>query len=64
MIWKIVRTRAIDKEKVILDKDYIVEKFAKDINEEICKEGSRIVYICCILLLNQCFGETTLDKYI
>ena len=26
MIWKIVRTRAIDKEKVILDKDYIVEK--------------------------------------
>ena len=39
MIWKIVRTRAIDKEKVILDKDYIVEKFAKDINEEICKES-------------------------
>ena len=39
MIWKIVRTRAIDKEKVILDKDYIVEKFVKDINEEICKES-------------------------
>ena len=39
MIWKIVRTRAIDGEKVILDKDYIAEKFVQNINEEICKKS-------------------------
>lgn len=39
MIWKIVRTRAIDGEKVILDKDYIAEKFVQNINKEICKKS-------------------------
>lgn len=38
-VWKIVRSRSIDDEKVILDKDYIAEKFAKDITEEICKDS-------------------------
>lgn len=38
-IWKIIRTREIDGEKVILDKDYIPKKFVNSITAEICKDS-------------------------
>lgn len=38
-VWKIIRTRAIDGEKVILDKDYVAEKFVQNLSEDICKKS-------------------------
>ena len=38
-VWKIVRTRIIDGQKVILDKDYIPEKYMPHLNEEICEDS-------------------------
>lgn len=38
-VWKIIRTRAIDGEKVILDKDYVAEKFVENLSEDICKKS-------------------------
>lgn len=38
-VWKIVRSRSINNEKVILDKDYIAEKFVQNITEEVCKDS-------------------------
>lgn len=38
-VWEIVRARSIGGEKVILDKDYILQKFVESITEEICKDS-------------------------
>lgn len=38
-VWKIVRVRQINGEKIILDKDYIVEKYVEGLTEEICKDS-------------------------
>ena len=38
-VWRVVRTRAVDNEKVILDKDYIVQKFVENLTYDICKDS-------------------------
>lgn len=38
-VWRVVRVRSIDNEKVILDKDYIVQKFVENLTYDICKES-------------------------
>ncbi|MHC1684223.1 MAG: trehalose operon repressor [Clostridiaceae bacterium] len=38
-IWKIVRARKINGEKVILDKDYINRKYVANLTEEICRDS-------------------------
>lgn len=38
-VWEIIRTRSIGGEKVILDKDYVLQKFVDNITEEICKDS-------------------------
>lgn len=38
-VWRIVRARTIDGEKVILDKDYVVQKFVENLTEDICKNS-------------------------
>ena len=38
-VWKIVRTRSFDGEKVILDKDYILKKFVDNITYDVCKDS-------------------------
>ena len=38
-VWKVVRSRTIDNEKVILDKDYLVQKYVPHLTEEICQDS-------------------------
>ncbi|KXZ40688.1 transcriptional regulator, GntR family [Alkalithermobacter thermoalcaliphilus JW-YL-7 = DSM 7308] len=38
-VWKVVRVREIGKNKVILDKDYISEKFVPNLTKEICEDS-------------------------
>lgn len=38
-VWRVVRVKSIDNEKVILDKDYIVEKFVENLTHDVCKES-------------------------
>lgn len=38
-VWRVVRVRSIDKEKVILDKDYLVQKFVPNLTYDVCKES-------------------------
>ena len=38
-VWKLIRSRSIDGEKVILDKDYIAQKFVENLTEEICQDS-------------------------
>lgn len=38
-VWKIVRSRSFDNEKVILDKDYILKKFVNELTQDICKDS-------------------------
>lgn len=38
-VWRVIRSRSIDAEKVILDKDYIVQKFVNNLTYDICKES-------------------------
>ena len=38
-VWKIIRSRTIDGEKVILDKDYVVCKYVQHLTEEICQDS-------------------------
>lgn len=38
-VWEIIRARSIGGEKVILDKDYVLQKFVYNITEEICKDS-------------------------
>lgn len=35
-VWKVVRTREMNGEKIILDKDYLNKKFVPSLTEEIC----------------------------
>lgn len=35
-VWKVVRTREMSGEKIILDKDYLCKKFVSTLTEEIC----------------------------
>lgn len=38
-VWKIIRSRNIDGEKIILDKDYLVQKYVPNITKEICENS-------------------------
>ena len=38
-VWKVIRIREIDKEKIILDKDYIVEGIVPDLTKDICMDS-------------------------
>lgn len=38
-VWKVVRSRTIDGEKIILDKDYLVQKYVPHLTEEICQDS-------------------------
>src|SRR5699024_10968528 len=38
-IWKVVRIREIDGEKIILDKDYFSEKYVPLLSKEICEQS-------------------------
>ena len=38
-VWSIIRTRNIDGEKIILDKDYLNANFVPRLTEEICKDS-------------------------
>lgn len=38
-VWTIIRTRKIDGQKVILDKDYVPEKFISHLTNEICQNS-------------------------
>ncbi|MBY0148374.1 trehalose operon repressor [Neobacillus niacini] len=38
-VWKIVRTREIGSQRIILDKDYLAAKFVPSITEEICEDS-------------------------
>jgi GntR family transcriptional regulator, trehalose operon transcriptional repressor len=38
-VWKIVRTREIGGQKIILDKDFLATKFVPTISEEICADS-------------------------
>lgn len=38
-VWNIVRTRSIDGEKIILDKDYLNFEFVPRLTKEICKDS-------------------------
>lgn len=38
-VWTIIRTRKIDGQKVILDKDYVPEKFISHLTKDICQNS-------------------------
>ncbi|AST90704.1 MULTISPECIES: trehalose operon repressor [Sutcliffiella] len=38
-VWKVVRTREMAGEKIILDKDYLVKKYVPELTEEICEDS-------------------------
>lgn len=38
-IWEVLRIGEINKEKIILDKDYIIEKFVPGLTKEICRRS-------------------------
>ena len=38
-VWKVIRSRTIDDEKVILDKDYLVQKYIPHLTVEICQNS-------------------------
>ena len=38
-VWRIVRCRSIEGEKIILDKDYLAQKYVENITKEICEES-------------------------
>ncbi|MEH7419078.1 trehalose operon repressor [Neobacillus drentensis] len=39
LVWKVVRTREMSGEKIILDKDYLCSKFVPSLTEEICADS-------------------------
>jgi GntR family trehalose operon transcriptional repressor len=39
MVWKVVRTREINGEKIILDKDYLCSSIVPSLTEEICADS-------------------------
>ncbi|MBS4211195.1 MULTISPECIES: trehalose operon repressor [Neobacillus] len=38
-VWKVVRTREIGGEKIILDKDFLNKKFVPELTEEVCADS-------------------------
>ncbi|WP_066305250.1 trehalose operon repressor [Bacillus sp. FJAT-29814] len=38
-VWKVIRTREIGGEKIILDRDFLVRKFVPELTEEICADS-------------------------
>ena len=44
-VWKIVRTRSIEEEKIILDKDYLAQKYVNNITKNICEDS--IYFLLC-----------------
>jgi GntR family transcriptional regulator, trehalose operon transcriptional repressor len=38
-VWKVVRTREIGGNRIILDKDYLVRKYVPELTEEICADS-------------------------
>jgi len=38
-VWKVVRTREMNGEKIILDKDFLSKKFVPHLSEEICSDS-------------------------
>lgn len=38
-VWKVIRTREMGGEKIILDKDFISKKFVPELTEEICRNS-------------------------
>ncbi|WP_083632362.1 trehalose operon repressor [Domibacillus antri] len=38
-VWKVIRTRTFDEERVILDKDFLLKKYIPDLTEEICGQS-------------------------
>ncbi len=38
-VWKVLRVREIDREKIILDKDFLVEELVPILTEEICQNS-------------------------
>ncbi|WP_409304330.1 trehalose operon repressor [Peribacillus sp. SCS-155] len=39
MVWEVQRVREIDGENIILDKDYLAEKYVDALNETVCKNS-------------------------
>lgn len=39
LVWKVVRTREMNGEKIILDKDFLNKKFIPTLSEEICSDS-------------------------
>ncbi|WP_071458487.1 trehalose operon repressor [Bacillus massilinigeriensis] len=38
-VWKVIRTREIGGEKIILDRDFLVKKYVPELTEEICADS-------------------------
>jgi GntR family trehalose operon transcriptional repressor len=38
-VWKVIRTRIFDEERVILDKDFLLKKYIPVLTEDICKQS-------------------------
>lgn len=38
-VWKVVRARSFDGERVILDKDYILKRFVDNLTYDVCKDS-------------------------
>ena len=38
-IWRVIRIREIDGERIILDKDYLVANYIKNISKEVCEKS-------------------------
>jgi GntR family transcriptional regulator, trehalose operon transcriptional repressor len=38
-VWKVIRTREIGGEKIILDRDFLLQKFVPELTEEICSDS-------------------------
>jgi GntR family transcriptional regulator, trehalose operon transcriptional repressor len=55
-VWKVVRAREIDGERIILDKDFLHKKFVPHLSKEIC-EGSIYEYLEEDLGLNISFAK-------
>ena len=55
-VWRVIRTRSIEEEKIILDKDYLVQKYVNNITRDIC-ENSIYEYIENVLGLKIAYAK-------
>ena len=55
-VWRVVRTRSIEEEKIILDKDYLVQKYVNNITKDIC-ENSIYEYVENLLELKIAYAK-------